>query len=220
MASQEEMAMLMSQLLTPQRADALSRAIEEDRARRIRRPGGVPPAVTLSFEQLPIDANARDILPDLMRPNVAKTQTRFTTNLRPNVEGRYDPLGNEILLRPPRARFNDGSSPFPTGQVLAHETGHALQYTHDDAVMAAMGRWKTLHEAQLSGEQRPNTAILRYRYSPNHSFAEAFRQYATDGSNLQASDPDIYNFFRDMLGFEYSREAGRREGLTRLPRQQ
>lgn len=76
--------------------------------------------------------------------------------------------------------------------VFIHEMGHVYDYYR--ALCSRGSRFTSIYEA----EKGIFTGL--YASSSNEFFAEAFRMYITEPSNLAKKAPQTYNYMKDLIG--------------------
>jgi hypothetical protein len=115
-----------------------------------------------------------------------------------NIKGDYNPRTNLIRLSRQAQR---------NPNTLMHELGHSTWVSPGAIPEKQKGIWYKLHNEELKkkGFRKSHPAIKRYAWDASHSFAEVLRYYANQPGEMQQNNPDFYNYFRDLLGFEYSR---------------
>lgn len=115
----------------------------------------------------------------------ATTHVYVTPWLPYHFLGWYNKRSPAILLL---VGYNDAD--------LSHEVGHAVWYR--SLSWREHRRWAHIHWSH------PNlNAVFIYPNDPRHSFAEAFSDYVSRPRVLLRNDPDVYTFFRELIGKEY-----------------
>lgn len=180
-----------------------------------------PTAKSMAPQQL-WQMQPQDIVPDSMPsaktvPATVVPVQELNPHFDPNaiVGGRYSPDGpggtHRIRITDPNAyQMGDQLDQHMGNHAAAHEAGHAMynQDLSDDQKQT----WTNIHNKVLSDYQKTNdprvlmNAVSQFPKDPAHSFAEAFGDYATEPQDMQKRNPDAYNFFKNLTGFEYSRK--------------
>ena len=156
-------------------------------------------------------ADPKDSVPDSF-PLTQKVATRVIND--PSQEP-YDTGSRKIeTLRGYGGNYEPHNGPYGTINVNAaagghdpivipHETGHAI-WNELNGNPQAQANWMLVHSKNL----QDNKALGNYIYSdnPSHSFADAFATYATSPDKLQKLFPEVYDYFKNLTGFEYSRK--------------
>lgn len=139
----------------------------------------------------------KDLVPDTVGDKVKNTGIIVAPPNNPNVVGQFDKKRNLITIA-------EGFRKNP--YILTHEVGHSIWRNSEGISPEQKSAWQDLHMGQLKQTNRPMfSSVHRYKGSPSHSFADAFAFYANSPGAMQQSYPELYNYFRDLLGFEYSR---------------
>lgn len=131
------------------------------------------------------------------------TQTGEKTRTN-GVLGSYNPFSGQTIKE-----IKDTSKPLKLSPAVkihnaarndkatvGHEAGHSI-YIHD---IPSESRY-------VFDELNRKTSITEYGPDdPAHAFAELYGMYVANPEYLQKKAPEIYNFIRNLAGFEYSRK--------------
>jgi hypothetical protein len=108
--------------------------------------------------------------------------------------GQYFPLRNAGI-------FNTAYAP-PT--TPSHEVGHAI-YGDSPEVQAPWTGEKYRQWQGLIARHMNTPGNVLFDADPNESFARTWSWYVTSPQALQNKYPDVYNFMKNLSGFEYTR---------------
>jgi hypothetical protein len=122
-------------------------------------------------------------------------------------------------------------------RVVSHEVGHSIY--ENNMSKEHQAQWKAIHDAAVQPyidawfgkgmdvdrarmqiwfhgksvypqvEANKSNPFARYWDDDSHSFADAFGYYVSNPEWLKKTYPAAYDFFRNKLGFEYSRAIGK-----------
>lgn len=150
----------------------------------------------------------REWIPDIY-PQAQQAQSSIVSHIPVppdpgggEVSGHYFPETNTINIL--------SGARIPAPHIAGHEAGHAIYI--NDLAPQQQADWNALHYRalrQMRATRDPRTyvpSIIRYMDDPAHSFADAYGMYVNDPQTLQSHSPEVYNFIRNMSGFEYSRK--------------
>lgn len=131
----------------------------------------------------------------------------------------YDTSSNNIYINPDislgaNATSFDQYDRKQQETTLPHEIGHALwEHTLPGFVKS---QWEHIHKNVIYpikindfGYPEPQTwgrpgLMDQYYNDPSHSFAEAYGQYVGDPNSLKEYNPNVYNWFKAVVGREYT----------------
>lgn len=153
----------------------------------------------------------QDYMPDTMPKTKTVTSTvvpRKAIDPDPNstvrVYGGDYGDGTIRTISPEGYGLDNNTNQHLANRTTAHEAGHAMY--QQDLSPQQQSDWANIHKTILSSNSRYLEAVSKYPGDPSHSFAEAFGEYATEPQNMQKNNPDAYNYFKTLTGFEYSRK--------------
>jgi hypothetical protein len=166
-------------------------------------PSPYPQPNILSMNTLP-QHQPREWIPDMFS-RAQQVRSSITPGFQGpaggDIQGIYDPPTSSILLK--------AQPLLPPAEVAGHEAGHAIYLR--DLTPQQQAQWAQLHRGALDLYHRTANlrnivrSVARYPSDPPHSFAETYGMYVNSPQELQKQSPDIYNFIRNLSGFEYSR---------------
>lgn len=84
------------------------------------------------------------------------------------------------------------------GDTKVHEVGHSI--FRDDLTPDQQTAW--LNFAKANKDKYP---LNIYDYGPTEGFAASWSDYANNPEYLQKTSPEIYNYLKNLAGFEFAR---------------